>query len=240
MNIKLKVELPKVKWDAKLSGVYKLQFDNGMFYIGSSVKLHGRAGQWRSYLGGEAKCSLKDMKKMRGKIEKCKEATFWVIEFVDEGLRELEYRYIKKNVDNPLMLNTFSFEKKPIIEYNMKGKEVARYTSASQASKIKYIQLSRIKEVLTGGRKSHLGSIYKYQNSEDNCVRVRNRGVRSKLIAKKIKVLRFTKDGEPAGEFFTTIEAARVTGVDKKGVYSVLVGKGKTAGGYVFKYADLE
>ena len=236
MNIKLKIDLPKVKWDAKLSGVYKLQFDNGMFYIGSSIKLHRRAGNWKGYLSGKTNGSLRDMKRMRERIGECKKATFCVIEYVSDGLRDKEYGHIKKNIDNPLMLNTFSFEKKPIIEYDLNGKEIKRWGSATEAARVKGVTLGRIKEVLCGGRNFHLGSVYKYQNQEDFYFKKR---WQRHSVEKKIRVLRFTKDGEPAGEFFTTVAAAKATGVNKKGVYNALVGNNKTAGGYVFKYADL-
>jgi hypothetical protein len=120
---------------------------------------------------------------------------------------------------------------KPIIKYDLTGNEIAKYTSASQASKINGVKLARIKEVLTGGRKSYLGSVYKYQNPTDFYFKPR-----TKRIEKRVKILRFTKEGEPVGSYFSQAEAARDSNINRKGIYNVLVGKQRTAGGYVFKY----
>jgi hypothetical protein len=226
MDIKLKIELEK----PKSGGVYRLDFDNGMFYIGSSVKLIDRARNWKSFL--KSKAMLRDMKRMRQRIENCKTATFSVIGYRKKGLREFEYKCIKSNENDKLMLNIFSFEKKPIIEYDMEGNEIKKWGSAYEAAKVKGVKQAHIRSVLTGGLNHHKGCVYRYQNKEHFFYKRRY-----KPVEKKIKVLRFTLEGEPAGEFFTTIAAAKATGVDSKGVYSVLVGKCKTSGGYTFKYA---
>lgn len=129
---------------------------------------------------------------------------------------------------------------KGIIEYDMNGNEVRVYDSASQASKMKNVTLARIKEVLTGGRKSHLGCVYKYQNSEDFYYKERCKGKKNEKREKKILVHRYTPSGEFVDSFYTQAEAAKAIGVNKKGVYKALHGKQKTAGGFVLKYADLE
>lgn len=124
---------------------------------------------------------------------------------------------------------------KPIIEYDLAGNEIGRYTSASQASKIKKVLLARIKEVLTGGRKTYKGSVYKYVD-ETHFKFVPRRDSRRK--EKVFKVSRFTTNGEFVDSFYTTNAAARAAKVNKKGVYNVLKGTQKTAGGFVFRYAS--
>lgn len=232
MDIELQIDLPHTGWKSKVAAVYQIVFDNGMFYIGGSINIKDRASAWRRILGGTNKKS-RDMIRMRERVSGCKCGILSIVEYVtQENIQKVEYGYIKLHSKNPLLLNTYSFPCKPIIEYDMNGKEVARYTSASQASKIKKIKLARIREVLTGGRNHHLGCVYKYENESDFSYKPRR-----KPKEKIMKVKRYTTAGEYVDSFYSQMAAARASNIDKKGVYSVLNGKQRTAGGFVFKHA---
>jgi len=131
---------------------------------------------------------------------------------------------------------------KPIIEYDLNGNEIARYDSASQASKLKGIKLARIKDVLVGGRKHHLGCVYKYVNEGDMLNNPDRRPYRGKPKPKKEKhlsVFRYKTTGEYVDAFYSQLSAAKAVGVNKKGVWKVLNGLQRTAGGYFFKKTDV-
>ena len=53
MKVKLKINLPPGAYKNKLSGVYVITFDNGLFYVGSSSHLRQRSSNWRRALIGD-------------------------------------------------------------------------------------------------------------------------------------------------------------------------------------------
>lgn len=211
------------------SGVYKIVFDNGMFYIGSAKDIKHRFSFWKRFFSLE---SYRDMKKMRERVKGCYSAEFLVVEFIGDGWRDVEYRYIKENFHNPLLLNTFSVEKKPIIEYDSDGNKIRDWGSAAEAARVKGIKYSRVRDVLVGYIKSHKGVVYKYKNKEDLCFCGRRK---YKKRPKRWNIEVYKCDGSFVGVFESARKVEEEIKVPVKLIYSVFTGKQKTSNGYTFK-----
>lgn len=86
------------------SGVYKVTFNNGCFYIGSTSILRKRVSHFVAYFNGTSRMHNK---KMIQCVVDCTSAVFEVLESgVDiNKLREIENTFIQNNVDNPLLIN---------------------------------------------------------------------------------------------------------------------------------------
>lgn len=85
------------------AGVYKITFDNGTFYIGSTSNFRVRIGVFKS----EIRDGYAHNKRMKKSISESDTATFEVICICPdaESVKTKEDFYIKQNCDNPMMLN---------------------------------------------------------------------------------------------------------------------------------------
>lgn len=227
------LNISSVSLTTPVCGVYRLDFDNGFFYIGGSINLRSRFLAWRRFLSKQNHV-VRDMVKMRERIFGCKRALFSIIEVTEKrNVYDMEEKWLRHFKSNPLLLNTFSFNKKPVLVYDANGVFLEEWPSASWISKKKGIKIARVRDVLIGAKKSYKGLVYRYKFKEHE--NFRGRRVKKKP-PKPIIIHRFTKNGEYVDGFNTTMAAAKASNVDKKGVYMVLRGKQKTAGGYIFKY----
>lgn len=230
MKIELSFNGETNKYHEKKSGVYRIDFDNNFFYIGGSTWLSNRFLAWKRFLRKE-KFMRNDMVKMRAKIEECKSAVFSIIEFCNkETVSEREELWLTNFKNNPMMLNTFSFNKKPVLIFDTNGNFLEEWPSASWISKKKGIKIARVRDVLTGEKKSHKGLVYRYKFQEHNNFKPR-RGTKKKVL----KVFKYNQDGEFVEGFYTLIAAANSSNINRKGVYSCLRGNQKTAGGFIWK-----
>lgn len=226
MNIHLAFDLP----NEKICGVYRIDFDNGMFYIGSSTNIRYRASYWKSHLLGK---KPNDMIRMTNKILNCRRAVIRIIEKCElHEIRDIEEDYLQKHYGDCMFLNTFSFNRKPILIFDLNGNFLEECQSASWVSKKKGIKLARVKDVLTGVKKSHRGLVYKYKSKEHEYLKPRRE---KKRMPKPITIFRYSVSGEYIDGFQSQYAAAKFIGVNKKSIYKVLKGKQKTAGGYVFR-----
>lgn len=66
-----------------------------------------------------------------------------------------------------------------------------------------------------------------------------NYGTRNKRVSEKLSksVLQFTIDGVLVNQYYGIHEAMRQTGIDARNIHSVIKGKRKTTGGFIWKYA---
>ena len=58
----------------------------------------------------------------------------------------------------------------------------------------------------------------------------------SKALGKKI--IQYSKDNQFIKEYISIAEASRLTNIKKSNIQHVLSGESRTAGGYIWKYAD--
>ena len=84
-------------------GVYKITFDTGHFYFGSSANLIGRFATWKSTIRNGIS---NGNSKLYPIIKDVKSAKIEIVEFCDkEKLKEREDFYLKKYFPNDLILN---------------------------------------------------------------------------------------------------------------------------------------
>lgn len=120
---------------------------------------------------------------------------------------------------------------KTVYQYDLSGQLIKEYKSAHDAARENNIQFTNICKVCRGERKTAGGFGWSYVKTE-------------KIIPIKTKrlgdgtVLQFTKEGEFVAEYSSAKEARRQTGINDTTIGLVCKGKGKTAGGFVWKYKN--
>jgi len=88
--------------ELKQAGVYRLVFDNGMFYIGSSKCLKTRLILWKSVF----KTNDVSNKRLTQCVSQCKSVSFEVIEYAPESaIRSRENKYLADFVGDKRLLN---------------------------------------------------------------------------------------------------------------------------------------
>ena len=87
----------------KVVCVYRMTFDGGCFYIGSTIDFKKRISKWKERL---VKGVNKNYLVSRA-FSKCSVVDFSILELVNEGIdcRGIEDIYLKANTGNPLLLN---------------------------------------------------------------------------------------------------------------------------------------
>lgn len=129
---------PKLKYGYNPPAIYKMTFDTGHFYIGSSKRVKTRLVLWRTQLRRLDFSSriIKDI------LKSVKEVKFEIIEYVFEKARlQKETEYIRVHFDDPMLMNRSPTafdntgikalpphlvkQRKPIVKKPLKGKFVA-------------------------------------------------------------------------------------------------------------------
>lgn len=236
----LTINLPYSKWEYKISGIYKITFSDGSFYIGSSVHLRSRASAWDSCLRTGDTGDLVIGAAMINKIKEGLPASLDIIELCSpDDVRDREGYYLFENKDNPLMLsNWYSGAWKPVIQYNTDGLFIKKHMSISEAARYIGSTIGRVQDVLNGLRKSHKGMVFIY---EKDYMDRRSRIIKSRYIVKQKKngrdVIKCDKNGNEIERYKKIIEAARSNNISVTCVSDALNGRQRTSKGFIFKYA---
>lgn len=120
---------------------------------------------------------------------------------------------------------------KVVYQYDLSGNFIKEYKSAHEAARENNIQFTNICKVCRGERKTAGGFGWSYTKTE-------NIGpIKTKRLGDGT-VLQFTKEGEFVAEYSSAKEARRQTGINDSTIGLVCKGKGKTAGGFVWKYKN--
>lgn len=120
---------------------------------------------------------------------------------------------------------------KVVYQYDLSGNFIKEYKSAHEAARENNIQFTNICKVCRGERKTAGGFGWSYTKTE-------NIGpIKTKRLGDGA-VLQFTKEGEFVAEYSSAKEARRQTGINDTTIGLVCKGKGKTAGGFVWKYKN--
>ncbi len=120
---------------------------------------------------------------------------------------------------------------KAVYQYDLSGRFIKEYKSAHDAARENNIQFTNICKVCRGERKTAGGFGWSYEKKDKiEPIKTHRLGDRT--------VLQFTKDGQFVAEYSTAAEADRVTGIHRTTIGLVCKGKGKTAGGFVWKYKN--
>ena len=120
----------------------------------------------------------------------------------------------------------------PICQYTKDGKKAGEYESVREASRLTGIPCGNISGCLTGKYKSAGEYLWKYA-SDDNPDQIES------FINNSIKsIYQYTKDGILVGKYESITEASRQTGIGRTNISLCLIGKNKSAGDYLWKYAS--
>jgi len=88
--------------DVDKSGIYKLSFDNGTFYIGSTKNFRSRIG---CFVGSFNGTSRLHNKKFVSALLESNSVIFEVLYYMEDNLKDYETIEISKHISNPLLLN---------------------------------------------------------------------------------------------------------------------------------------
>jgi len=238
----LQINLPHSMWDYKISGVYKILFSDGSFYIGCSKHLRSRAAAWDSLLSGEKDISNEPIgSKMLNKINEKLNASLCIVELCsDTNLKDREAFYLNEENDNPLMLSQADCSWTPVLQYNKEsGVFIKRHISISSAANYNKTSIGRIQDVLNGVRTAHRGMIFIYETEykvrRDSINKGRWKGLER---TKGKEIIMLTTDNIEVGRFKMLTHAAKMAKCCTQNIRRVLSGSQKTAGGYVFKFAQ--
>jgi group I intron endonuclease len=120
---------------------------------------------------------------------------------------------------------------KTVYQYDLSGQLIKEYKSAHDAARENNIQFTNICKVCRGERKTAGGFGWSYVKAESI------EPIKTKRLGDGT-VLQFTKEGEFVAEYSSAKEARRKTGINDTTIGLVCKGKGKTAGGFVWKYKN--
>lgn len=120
---------------------------------------------------------------------------------------------------------------KAVYQYDLSGNFIKEYKSAHDAARENNIQFTNICKVCRGERKTAGGFGWSYTKT------TKISPIKTKRLGDST-VLQFTKDGEFVAEYSSAKEARRQTGINDTTIGLVCKGKGKTAGGFVWKYKN--
>lgn len=126
--------------------------------------------------------------------------------------------------------NTESFSK-AVIQFDLRGNELSRYASISEAETATGICYSQISECCSDKRKTAGKYIWQYA---DGFVGIAQWHFDARLFK---EICQLTKNGELINTFPNAAEAKRSTGVCDTSIIRCCHGKLQTAGGYIWAFA---
>lgn len=129
---------------------------------------------------------------------------------------------------------------KKVIQYDLNGNKIAEYASITEASKLNGLTANAVGNCVRGNVLTTNGFIWKYADETFDISKIdRNKLQRSILaINTPRKIFKMDLDGNIIDEYDSISDAKRITGLYHIG--EVLRGKRLTAGGYIWRYADVE
>ena len=217
-------------------GIYKIEnLLNGKVYIGQSVDITKR---WSTHVA-ELNNNCHHNIHLQNAWNKYGEENFEfsIVEECDiSQLNQREIYWISKfnSCKNGYNLtsgggNTDSFSKS-VIQFDLIGNELLRYSSISEAETTTGICYSQISECCSNKRKTAGGYIWQY---EDGFTEIPKWHFNPRMFK---KICQLTKDGEIVNTFPSAAEAKRVTGVCDTSIIRCCHGNLSTAGGYIWKF----
>jgi hypothetical protein len=241
----LKINLPFSRWDYHLVGVYRIQFETGEFYIGSSVHIHSRARNWAAVfekpfkehsaytIGGD----------LLQRIRNGGDAVLELLELCSaEDLREREAEYLFKFKDDPLMLSKPDCSWKSVIQYKSDGHFIKRHVSIKSAAAYNGFRMSKVQMVLNRERPSYKGMVFvfenDYQDRRKGIIRGRYERLNLPKKTKNLKIEQCDSDGHVLNTYNTYADAARSVNCSTRNIKRALARKQRTAAGFTWKYAD--
>lgn len=235
----LTINLPYSLYEYKISGVYKIQFSDGCFYIGGSTDLRKRGCTWEGLFKTKDASELDTGIKMANKINEGVSATLDIIELCSaSNVRDKEGFYLFENKDNPLMLSSWDNGAwKPVLQYKTDGLFIKRHMSISSAAKYIGSPIGRVQDVLNGNRKAHKGMLFVFEKDygERRKTIIKSRYIRNEKKGRRDVVI-YDLTGKEINRYKTIIQASKELLISKTCITDALNGRQKTSKGYIFKY----
>ena len=219
-------------------GIYKITNKiNGKCYIGQSVDIQQRWSKHLSTFNGNATPDY-EIYKAFAKYG-VNNFTFEVIEECDKSLlnsREIFWIEFYDSFNNGYNMSLGGeacngTNDKAVYQYDLSGKFIKEYKSAHDAARENNIQFTNICKVCRGERKTAGGFGWSYEK------KIAIESIKTKRLGDGT-VLQYTKNGEFVAEYPTAREAWKKTGISDTTIGNVCKGKGKTAGGFVWRYKN--
>lgn len=130
--------------------------------------------------------------------------------------------------------------RKPVEQYDFSGKLIATYSCVAEAGKMTGINIKNIQCVCQKQPeyKSAGGFLWRYAN-DDTPIRLLIERKNTLENPQQKTVYQYSLSGELLGEFRSTGEAARQTGVAQQNISLVCRGERAKAGGYIWSYIKM-
>jgi group I intron endonuclease len=127
---------------------------------------------------------------------------------------------------------------KSVIQYDLQGNKIAEYSSITEASVNNNLSINAVGNCVRGYTLTTKGYIWKYADEQfDISIIDKDKLAKSiKTVNQPRKIWQMSFDGNIINEFCSIAEAKKETGILH--IDAVLYGTRKTAGGYVWRYAD--
>lgn len=217
-------------------GIYKItNIVNQKCYIGQSIDIQAR---WTKHLSVYNKQSTPDYELYRAMNKYgISNFTFEIVEECDkQSLNEREIYWIQyydsfNNGYNMTIGGTAcnGTNDKIVYQYDLNGELINKYKSAHEAARANNIQFTNICKVCRGERKTAGGYNWSYERKDIE------KPIKT-IIKHNTAVIQYDKAGNQIAEYKSAKEAYRQTGINDTTIGLVCKGKGKTAGGYIWKY----
>lgn len=220
--------------ERRVSGVYRLIFDNGAFYIGCSVHLGKRYNAWSSSFRTKRGINAE----MLHIVSVCFIVKMEVIELCPlSDLKNREAFYLKKYSDNQMLLSRSEYAWVAVIQYDKTGKFIKRHASIGDAARYNSTKLSKVQNVLNGSRTAHKGMVFVYENKKDHKILKLPSRIKWRLPkkTKHIKIHQIDAYGTVIAVHNTYSEASQKVGCTAKNIERVILGEQKTAAGFYWK-----
>ncbi len=219
-----------------ISGIYKIEnVKNHKVYIGQSIYIEKR---WKDHLHATDDFAIHKAMEVYG-IENF---SFQILELCDiEDLDEKECYWI--NQYQSLIPNGYNMvaggtngtglsKGKKVLQYDLMGNFIAEYPSALQASQVTNISHTQICKCCRS--EIQQSGTFQWKYADDFNKKIIPIVKRTDFI-----VLQIDKNtGEIISEFDSITEASNSTNIAKATISRVCNGKGKTAGGYIWKFKN--
>lgn len=217
-------------------GIYKItNTENGKCYIGQSRDIEAR---WQKHLSSYKSSPNWELYRAFKKYGISK-FTFEIVEECQiEELNEREIYWIAQyNSFNNGYNMTLGGEAcngtndKIVYQYDLSGHLVGEYKSAHEAARALNIQFTNICKVCRGERKTAGGFGWSYEK------KIVEEPIQT-IVKHNTAVLQYDKQGNFIAEYNSAREAWKQTGISNTTIGLVCKGKGKTAGGFVWRYKN--
>ena len=216
-------------------GIYKIEnLVNGKIYIGQSIEIEKR---WQKHLNAKDDFLIHKALRKYGKenfsfaiLEECsltdldKKENFWINQY--QSLVPLGYNMIQGGSNGMGLSKGF-----PVLQYDLLGNFIKEYDSANQASVITNIDHWSICACCRGEYIHSGGYQWRYKGSD---LPITQLNIRTNFTVLQIDIT----TNEVLAEFPSLSAATKATGIASSTICNVCKRKGKTAGGYKWKYKN--